>query len=327
MFSTTFNFSKAKFFFWLIGMEELQAVLRKHGYEYVGKIGYGGFSEVYKVFSLKYRQHFAVKVIDIHYQFLVKQKTASYFQEVNVLKQIQHRNIISIYDHFQEDNYFFIVLEYCSSGSLDSIIHHSQSAIMQKNLDSIIHQMLTALAICHTNNVAHHDIKPSNFCIDQYMRIKLADFGVATHNEGPNSSLFGGTLMYSAPEVFERKPYDPYKADIWSAGVTILQLITRRLPHASDTRPIIMKAIEADIQVLDKLTSPYVKEIIQKSLIIDPSKRADASELLEIIRPHIPTKHIQSIQSHKSIFISSAPINIFRLPPKSRSIQKLDDYL
>ena len=69
-----------------------------------------------------------------------------------------------------------------------------------------------------------------------------------------------------------------------------------------------------------------IKEIITRALQVDPHKRADASELLDIMKPHIPEKHCHHhLQSHNSVFLSSAPYNIFKLPTRSRSIQKLDE--
>ena len=305
---------------------EVEAILKKHGLELMEKIGYGGFSDVYKVYSCKYHECFACKILDIHEDFLAKNKVTSYVREVEILQQIQHPNIINIYDNFQDGKYYFILLEICTSGTLENLIRHSKTPILQKTLDSIIFQMLTAVSFCHLNNVAHHDIKPSNFCIDQYTRIKLLDFGVATLNEGHNSHLYGGTMIYSAPEILQKKPYDPFKADVYSLGVSILHLVMHHMPALNETKTDVQKYIEESINSLDQITTPYIKEIITKALISDPAKRADASELLDIIRPHIPEKnHHHHLQTHKSVIMSSAPYNLFKMPTKSRSIQKLDE--
>ena len=281
-------------------MDEISVVLNNHGYTLMESIGYGGFSTVYKVYSQKYNQHFAVKIIQTNDQYLIKAKIATYKNEIAILQNIQHNYIVNIYDFFNEGNLFFIILEYCPGGTIEKYIKSTKTLLFENSRNLMIFQMFSAVAFCHGHNIAHHDIKPSNFFIGEGQHIKLGDFGCAA-KESQESKEYAGTYVYLAPEVSDHAKYDPFKADIWSLGVTILQIITHHLPNYSDKREDVMKKIESDIAWLDKNTQPYMKNIICRALTIDPAKRAGIQELIEMITPYLPEKH--KYVTHKLIIV------------------------
>lgn len=197
---------------------------------------------VHLLFS-KFNQHydfsyFAAKVTPKSF----KSSTSDLF----VLKSIINPYIILIYDYFEDEFYNYMILEYCSKGSLSSII---KSGDLKSQNEKIYYMKKTAEAIhfYHSKGIAHRDIKPNNVLLDDYGLPKLIDFGICEmlyFNPDSISSVdsndgyykagkkgkvklinkYFGTCSYLTPEIILNEPYDPFAADIWSLGVTFLIL-------------------------------------------------------------------------------------------------------
>ena len=154
---------------------------------------------------------------------------------------LDHPHIIRLYEHFRENNQFFLILEFCELGSLLHYMRREPN-ISEAQLNSWILQMLEAVAFCHSQGIAHRDIKPGNFLLDQFKRVKLADFGISLLVTDDKSSQFTCSRTFAPPEVLKKHEYDPMKADIWSLGVTLYCLIAGRTPWPADdtTNAILM---------------------------------------------------------------------------------------
>ena len=198
-----------------------------HHIEYVDIIGRGGYGVIFKVFSPHYQQHFALKRIPA-------EKFDS--SEVECMIAINSSSIVPLYHYYYFNEYVYLLMEYCP-GSVDKLVVSSRQSSEPLSLDKIYyiaHGMASSLSECHHKEIIHGDVKPSNFLIDKYGRIKICDFGLS-HKKiiGQNDSKYAGTLLYLAPEVLMRKPYDAYKEKFNTA----VDLLNSRCPAIETTIP------------------------------------------------------------------------------------------
>jgi serine/threonine protein kinase len=170
----------------------LEEFLLQHGYVPSQLIGSGQTSTVYLANSCRFPEmRFAIKRIDrVH--------DSSFLQrEMATLCGLDHPNVIKLYEFFEDDHYFYIVLEYCPGGSvMDKILVHRP--LPSEDLISYCIQIAAGLEYCHGRGVSHGDLKPQNILIDRYNRCKLADFGLAQQMGEVSSTLFLGSRAFMA---------------------------------------------------------------------------------------------------------------------------------
>ena len=221
-----------------LNVAEVARVCMAHGYMLDKQIGKGGNATVFLVKSLKYNCDFCVKVCKPH------GKSTERENEIRTLMNLNHKNILCIYEYFEENDYLYQILEYCPGGSLADVVEH-EGPLSYPKLVQICTQLCEAVKACHEANVAHRDIKPANVLLDQYGRPKLADFGLSGFysNESTVHSR-AGSLAYMAPEIFRKSEgHNPFKADIWALGVTFFYLAVGRLPWETSSLPELLRTI------------------------------------------------------------------------------------
>lgn len=221
--------------------QELSSViltLLSHQYEYKSPIGKGGYATVHLVRSLKYNQDFCVKLIPMC-------DISDSMTEIDTLMQLSSPLVIKMYEHFYDDDFFYIILEYCSGGSLLDYVRE-YGPLPKERLYQTCSALLLALQNCHDNKVAHRDIKPANVLIDSWGRPKLADFGLSKiYNDEALASNFAGSRPYMAPEILSRTAYNPFTADIWALGITFYYFAYGKLPWESN----VFHEVELQIQM------------------------------------------------------------------------------
>lgn len=210
--------------------DDLEAVietLRRHNYDFRGKIGEGGHATVFSVWSQKYGELFVAKKIPV-------KPSQEITSEVELLMNLQHPNIINMYEYWCEENNLYVILEYCSKGSLKDYIK-ANGPLNPQLLRQACREIASAVEFCHANNVVHRDIKPANLLIDKYDRIKLADFGISVQ-AGTQITANLGSPAYLSPEIILGRPnIDYFKSDIWALGVTIFELCAGVVPWSAKT--------------------------------------------------------------------------------------------
>ena len=220
---------------------DLPAVTRttlKHGYLLDKLLGQGGNASVFLVKSLKYDCQFVVKVTKHGGQCEQRDN------EIKTLMTITHKNVLCIYEYFQDDTYLYIILEYCPGGSLDDLVR-TQGPLPISSLIQMCGQICEAMRAVHSASIAHRDIKPANILLDQYGRPKLADFGLSNfYDEAARVRSRAGSLPYMAPEIIQGSGgHNPFKSDVWALGVTFFYLATGSLPWETACIPDLLKAI------------------------------------------------------------------------------------
>jgi calcium-dependent protein kinase len=163
--------------------------------------------------------------------------------EIDILKNLDHPNILRLYEVFEDKKYIYLVTEFCQGGELfDEII--ARGKFNERDAAVIIKQLLSAISYCHSKKVSHRDLKPENILIDnkETLQIKLIDFGTSQRFEDEeNMELVLGTAYYIAPEVLKGH-YDE-KCDIWSIGVILYILLSGEPPFPGSDDKEILKSV------------------------------------------------------------------------------------
>ena len=263
----------------------IEEILESHGYELGEILGSGSFGVCYKVVSIAYNKLFACKIIEIPFfeDFDDQKMRMKIFEtEVKTLSLISHINIVQIYDYFNEDDKFMMILEYCS-GSLSEYLQEKKH-VNPNEIRSYAKQIISALNFCHQQNICHLDIKPANILFDDNKVLKVADFGLAQFaKDGNLTDVFSGSGLYKAPEIIGKQPYDPFKADVWSFGVTLYKMVTGEFPIVANSYPQIVAQLKAGITYPENLFFPDILKVVKSCLVLDPKQRPSFDELMKCI--------------------------------------------
>jgi calcium-dependent protein kinase len=208
--------------------------------------------------------------------------------EIEMMKKLDHPNLIKIFQFFSTPESYFIIMENCEGGELyDEIIKNGP--FNEDQAAFILYQMFSAIFYCHSNNIIHRDLKPENIVIEKkeenrYLRIKIADFGASKiYEKGRIERKIVGSSYYIAPEVL-KKNYNE-KCDLWSCGVILYILLSARPPfNGENDQEILENVIKGKYDLnsppFDNITNE-AKSLISSLLIIDPVQRISASQALE----------------------------------------------
>ncbi|QDT31451.1 serine/threonine-protein kinase [Thalassoglobus polymorphus] len=209
-------------------------------FEILELIGHGGMGVVYKAKQKELDRLVALKILrpDIEKD----PSFAERFQrEARTLAQLNHPNIITIHNFGRKDDLYFLVMEYVDGTNLRQLERSAQLKPAEALM--IVPKICEALQYAHDRGVVHRDIKPENILITQEGWVKIADFGLAKLSGVPDQvSLTGtwqimGTPHYMAPEQFEHPTEVDHRADIFSLGVVIYEMLTGELPLGRFPRP------------------------------------------------------------------------------------------
>lgn len=246
--------------------------LRRHNYEFRGKIGEGGHATVFSVWSQKYNELFVAKKIPV-------KPTQEITSEVALLMNLQHPNIINMYDYWCDQNNLYVILEYCPNGSLRDFIK-AKGPLNPQLLRQACREIASAIEFCHANNVVHRDIKPANLLIDKYDRIKLADFGISVQ-AGTHITSNLGSPAYLSPEILQGRPnIDYFKSDIWAFGVTLFELSTGTIPWSAKTFNDMKAEILVGLQKRPSFAEYSFLKLLKGMMDPNPSCRPTITQVL-----------------------------------------------
>ncbi|CAD8200199.1 unnamed protein product [Paramecium octaurelia] len=247
-------------------------------------IGQGGFGKVYKV---THRQTGMVRAMkQILKQRMKKEDQQKLLQETQILMDIDHPNIVKLYEMYQDDHSYYLISEYCEGGELFEKIKIAQF-LTEKEIASYIKQILSAVSYCHSMNIVHRDLKPENVVFDakhQGANLKIIDFGASVkieNSEKLNKKI--GTPFYVAPEVLYGS-YDE-KCDIWSIGVILYVLLCGYPPFFAQNEAQVLAKVKKGTYQFDSQdwakVSLQAKDLIRRMLFFNPSQRISANDALQ----------------------------------------------
>lgn len=222
----------------------------KDHYEIVSQIGKGGYS---KVFEVRNKTTNAIRACKYISKVKMNEKTLKRtLREINMLKKLDHPNIIKLYEVYESKNSIYLIMEKCNGGELfDNIIEHITKGKMysEKQVSEIISQILSGINYCHKNGICHRDLKPENILLlnkenenEENNKIKIIDFGLSQYISDKKLNSRVGTAYYVSPEVLSGEYTQ--KCDVWSIGIILCVLLTGEPPFNGANDSIIYNKIK-----------------------------------------------------------------------------------
>lgn len=247
-------------------------------FKMVYKVGQGQNGAVYKAIDTRDGSMVAIKIIQIS-------PGADYSalkQEVNVLRQCQAEGIVGFKGVFADDGNFWIVMEFCSAGSVQDLLTTSKRGLSEDLIGALLKMILPALLFLHQHKRMHRDLKCGNLLLTHSGECKLADFGIAANFdvESKRSTVIG-TPYWIAPEMIKFESYDE-KADIWSLGITVLEMVSQVPPYfeLAPMRALYKIAERPAPSLPEGAWSDEFKSFVGMCLVKDPLARASCEQLL-----------------------------------------------
>ncbi|KAK4781005.1 hypothetical protein SAY87_017111 [Trapa incisa] len=247
-------------------------------------LGHGTFGNVYVGFNSETGQMSAIKEVrvasdDRSFKESLKQLN----QEINLLSQLSHPNIVQYYGSEMDEENLYVFLEYMSGGSIHRLLQE-YGPLKEPVIQIYTRQILSGLAYLHGKSVVHRDIKGANILVGTNSEIKLVDFGMAKHITSFASVLsFKGSPYWIAPEVVMNTKGYSFAVDIWSLGCTILEMATSKPPWSQyeGVAAIFKIGNSKEIPEIPDHLSRNAKSFIRLCLQRNPQARPTASQLLD----------------------------------------------
>ncbi|KAI8012868.1 Mitogen-activated protein kinase kinase kinase 1 [Camellia lanceoleosa] len=213
-------------------------------------------------------------------------------QEIALLSQFQHENIVQYYGTDKDESKLYIFLQLVTKGSLLKL--YQKYELRDSQVSSYTRQILHGLKYLHEKNVVHRDIKCANILVDANGSVKLADFGLAKVTKLNDVKSCKGTPFWMAPEVVKRRNQGyGLAADIWSLGCTVLEMLTRQIPysHLECQMQALFRIGKGEPPPVPDSLSIDARNFIFKCLQVNPSDRPTAAQLLDhsFVRCQLPT--------------------------------------
>ena len=281
-------------------IEEENLKLTSQTYQKIKSLGKGSYGQVFLIKSLETQKEYALKET-----IITKEKEVIlYFtmNEINILSKLKNPFIISLKCAFKTQlnkdmEKLDIIMEYVDNGDLNKLLidnKYDEVYFEEKRILNWLFQVCLALIYLQKNDVIHRDIKPSNIFLMADDSIKLGDFGISKKvSKSSDVKLFIGTPRYTSPEIINKKDFS-FKTDIWSLGVSFLELISLRIPFLGYENEEIYKNIldrNINTKILNKekngfnnsITKRYSKkllDLINEMISINPEDRPNAKDIL-----------------------------------------------
>ena len=265
-------------------------------------VGYSNLNEIYEIRQVLGKGKFGLVKLGIHRGNgrkvaikIINKKLVTAIDvqqvktEIDILKIAKHPNIIQLYDVLENENYIYIIMEYCAGGDLFSYIEKRGFRLPETRAAEIIHKLSTAVFFLHEYGVVHRDLKPENILMTDNSPnadIRLVDFGLGKII-GPGEMCTDpfGTFSYVAPEVLKEKPYS-FKVDLFAIGIIAYLLVAGFLPFDHETsekeiaRQTVYEPTPFPISVWKNISNEaraFVDNLLQKN----PEKRMGIQEVLQ----------------------------------------------
>ncbi|XP_077924255.1 serine/threonine-protein kinase Nek8 isoform X2 [Halichoerus grypus] len=250
-------------------------------YERIRVVGRGAFGIVHLCLRKADQKLVIIKQIPV--EQMTKEERQAAQNECQVLKLLNHPNVIEYYENFLEDKALMIAMEYAPGGTLAEFIQKRCNSLLEE--ETILHffvQILLALHHVHTHLILHRDLKTQNILLDKHrMVVKIGDFGISKILSSKSKAYtVVGTPCYISPELCEGKPYNQ-KSDIWALGCVLYELASlKRAFEAANLPALVLKIMSGTFAPISDRYSPELRQLVLSLLSLEPSRRPPLSHIM-----------------------------------------------
>jgi serine/threonine protein kinase len=264
-------------------------------------IGQGGFAKVNLGLNVLSGRIVAIKSLNktIKTKYGDNLNMDKILYEINLMRKLNHPNITKILETFEDEQFYFIIMEYINGGNLFSYVKKRRK-LSEKIAKFLFKQIILGIMHIHSQLIVHRDIKLENILIDMNNNVKICDFGIGMILSTENQELYShcGTPMYIAPEIIlstKNKGYKGFPVDIWSAGIALYIMLSGKLPFNLDeeiddfdnyNNNIKEKNIKLKYEIVNKepkyieKISDEARDLLKGLLNKNPKKRLTCEQIL-----------------------------------------------
>ena len=241
-------------------------------------IGEGTFSKVKLGINKITKEKVAIKILEKS-KIIEKDDLERIFREMKIIKQLNHENIVKVYDVFENNEYYFIIMDYCEGGELfDYIV--KKERLKEEEAAYFFYQIINALEYIHSKGIVHRDLKPENLLLKGDNILKIIDFGLSNYFNGKKLLITPcGSPCYASPEMVSGNKYNGFDIDIWAIGIILYAMLCGYLPFEDDDNNILFqKILECNLEIPDFLSELSI-DILHKILEVNPHKRIKIEDI------------------------------------------------
>lgn len=281
----------------------------KDTYKIERTIGKGSFATVRKCKNRATGDYFAVKILSK--RKMAAEDKASLMTEIEIMKQVDHPNIVKMVDFFEDEGHYCLVMEMMMGGELfEQILNREQFS--ESEAREAIKSIIDAIMYCHSLNIVHRDIKPENLLLQSkdldLSTLKISDFGLARFVKAEQyAQTQCGTPGYVAPEIIMEQPYGK-ECDYWSIGVVLYILLSGSPPFFEDERADLFEKIKTASYEFEDASwgsiSQEAKDLVSNILKANPAERYSCEQMLAhpwMQMDFSKDKHLQMINLSKYV--------------------------
>lgn len=283
-------------------------------YQVIAQLGHGGMATVYKAYHPRLDRYVAVKVV--HPMFIQDESFLARFErEAQIVARLDHPHIVPVYDFDEYQGQPYLVMKFIEGTTLKGLL--AQKTLSLDEILKLMPPIADALDYAHRQGVLHRDIKPSNIMIDQAGVPYLTDFGLARMVKSGESSLSHdlllGTPNYISPEQAQGKGEITHRADLYSLGIVLYELVTGQVPFSADTPfAVVHSHIYAPPpapSTINPAIPPSVDAVLMRALAKDPDARyASATEMVNAFAAAVRDADMNTINAARDQMRAAMPI-------------------
>jgi len=261
------------------------------GYQFIERLGQGGFGVVYRATQLSVGREVAIKaILPVHAN--TREFIQSFEKEAQLVARLEHPHIVPLIDYWRDPDGAYLVMRYLRAGSLRQRMRKGRIASDQ--ILTILDHVASALDLAHRNGVVHRDVKPENILLDGDQNAYLSDFGIAEESTAGSNGGIRGSPAYLAPEQLRQGRPSP-RMDIYSLGMMLYELVAGAHPFASQTPGEMLRSQLASVPAPISDASEAVYRVILQAIAKDPAARqATALQLFEDFQVAVDGKRASS---------------------------------
>ena len=246
-------------------------------YNFIKDIGEGNFGKVKLAILNSTKENYAIKILNK--ERLKSQTKTTLFNEIEIISRLKHPNIIYVEKILEDQQNFYIIMEYCEKGELfDYIVKKQRLSPMEASM--FFYQLINGVEYIHSQGFVHRDLKPENLLLTKNKLLKIIDFGLChDYNETKYLATKCGSPSYAAPEILKGFPYDGFKTDIWCCGIILYAMLCGYLPFdGDDNQQIFQSIVEGELEFPNFLGEDSINLLIWL-LNPEPKERISIEEI------------------------------------------------